>query len=449
MTDAHNLNTRERVGVARRYDQPGGWRAGKKNARGSADQMTMPTVPEQLDLYRRGVVDLLTQEELRLKLESAAKEGRQLRVKLGLDPTAADVHLGFTVVLRKMRQFQDMGHRGVLIIGDYTALVGDPSGRSRTRPRLDYETVQRNLKNYLEQVSAIIMTSEEHLEIRFNGTWFKEMEFKDVIAMAGKITVARVLERDDFSKRFNAQLPIGLHELLYPMMQAYDSVEVEADVELGGTDQLFNLTAGRDLMRDHGLEPQVALTMPLLLGLDGTEKMSKSLGNAIGVTEDPRNMFGKTMSIPDHLMQNWFTLLTDRPLDEVVALVKTNPRDAKLRLATDIVAYFHGDEEAELQCELWDEQVSDRRYVPPDVVEVAVPAEKVENDAVRIVDLLVLAGHAKSNGEGRRLVKGGGVQVNFERVTDEYAKVPVRHGTILKTGKKRWAKLYLLDQRTN
>jgi tyrosyl-tRNA synthetase len=401
----------------------------------------MPTIAEQMALLRRGAVELTSEEDLRARIESSAKSGKPLRVKLGLDPTSADVHLGHTVVLRKLRQFQDLGHLAVLIIGDYTALVGDPSGRSKARPNLDYAAIERNLKTYLEQVDTVIKTDKASLEIRYNGEWFKALEFRKVIELAGKITVARVLERDDFTRRFKAQQPIGLHELLYPMMQAYDSVMVQADVELGGTDQLFNLIAGRDLMREHGMAPQVILTVPLLIGLDGSEKMSKSLGNVIGVKDDPRGMFGKTMSIPDALMENWFTMLTARPLDEVRALIAKNPRDAKVRLAMDIVECYHGAGAAEEQRNLWDKQVSDVEYVPPDVPEVRIPPEKIADGRVWIVDLLTLAGHAKTNGEARRLVQGGGVQVNFRSVADEHAKVEVKDGDVLKTGKKRWARV--------
>jgi len=402
----------------------------------------MASIDEQLAALKRGVVDLISEDELRARLERAAREGRPLRVKLGLDPTAADVHLGFTVVLRKLRQFQEQGHRAVLIIGDYTALVGDPSGRSRTRPMLDEAAIESNLQTYLDQVGHIILTDGEHLEIRRNGEWFREMSFRETIELAGRITVARVLERDDFQKRLKAQQPIGLHELLYPLMQALDSVKVRADVELGGTDQLFNLIAGRDLMRDFGMPAQVAMTMPLLVGLDGTDKMSKSLGNAIGVTEDPRNMFGKTMSVADELMENWFTLLSTRPLAEVKELL-ARPRDAKIRLAMDIVESHHGAGEAARQRGLWEEQVSQKTYVPPDAPQVLVPAAKVLDGRVWIVDLLVLVCHAKSNGEARRLITGGGVQYNFERVEDDSIHFPVRDGDVLKTGKKRWARLRL------
>jgi len=304
-------------------------------------------VDEQLEVIKRAVVQIFPENELVEKLKKSEKSGTPLRIKLGIDPTAPDIHLGHTVVIRKLRQFQDMGHTGVLIIGDYTALIGDPSGREKTRPQLTSDEIEKNAKTYLEQVGRIL--DMEKVEIVRNGEWFKEFSFRDVLKLVSKMTVARMLERDDFSKRFKSETPVGLHEFIYPLMQGFDSVMVKADVELGGTDQTFNLTVGRDLQRDNGEEPQVAITLPILVGTDGTLKMSKSYGNYIAVEDSPKEMYGKVMSIPDGIMRNYFELLTDVPLAEVGELLKdtAHPMEAKKRLAREIVAGYYGADAAE------------------------------------------------------------------------------------------------------
>jgi tyrosyl-tRNA synthetase len=393
-----------------------------------------PSPAEQLARVTRGIVEVHTRDELAAKLQAAAAAGRPLRVKLGLDPTAPDIHLGHTVVLRKLRQFQDLGHQAVLIIGDYTARVGDPSGRNRTRPPLNDAQIERHLETYLDQVRAVL--DVRNLEIRRNGEWFGRMSFADVLKLAGSATVARMLERDDFAKRYGAGTPIGLHELLYPLMQARDSVEVAADVELGGTDQTFNLLAGRDLQRACGQQqPQVAITMPLLVGLDGTDKMSKSLGNYVGVTEPPAEMFGKLMSIPDRLMSNYFTLLTDMPEGEISTVLSGHPRQAKERLAREIVTGFHSAEAAaEAGAEF--RRVFSEHALPEDI-----PDLELAPVPLNILDLLVAAGHARSKTEARRLIEAGSVHLNDRPMTDWRTTVTPADGAVLRTGKRRFARL--------
>src|SRR5947209_1738151 len=329
----------------------------------------MKSVDEQLELIRRGVEQVEPGDGLKKKLEASAKTGKPLRVKYGIDPTGIDVHLGHTVPLRKLRLFQKLGHQAVLIIGNYTALVGDPSGRDETRKSLTQEQVEANAKDYLKQISKII--DIDRAEVRFNGEWFAKFSFLDVLRMMGQITMQRMLERDDFSKRVKEGRPISLHECLYPLMQGYDSVAIDADVELGGSEQLFNLMVGRDLQRNASQlgfekpqEPQLAVTLPILRGLDGHRKMGKSLNNYVGVGESADQQFGKTMSIPDDLMREWFTLLTDRPTAEIETLVdpaKTHPMAAKKTLARDVVGFYHGAESATAAQANWEKQFSQKK----------------------------------------------------------------------------------------
>jgi len=390
-------------------------------------------VRKQLELIRRGAVEIHTGAELEAKVARAVKGNRPLRVKLGLDPTSPDIHLGHTVVLGKLRQFQDLGHQAVLIIGDYTAMVGDPSGQSKTRPQLTGEQIEANLQTYLEQVRAVL--DVDRLEIRRNGEWFGKMSFADVLKLAGSSTVARMLERDDFAKRYAAQAPIGVHEMLYPLMQAKDSVEVRADVELGGTDQTFNLLAGRDLQRDAGQEPQVTLSMPLLVGLDGEKKMSKSLGNYVGIKDPPNEKFGKLMSLPDALMKDYFTLLTAVPEAEIGALLAGHPMEAKKRLGAEIVARYHGPEAAAAAAAEFKKVFSDKG-APTDMPEVKLATPKLT-----VLDLLLQAGHATSKSEARRLVEGGGVSLDGQKLADWKAEVEPADGAVLQTGKRRFAKI--------
>src|SRR3990170_3286571 len=308
--------------------------------------MKKPSPEEQLDLLRRGAVEIISEEDLLAKL----LEERPLRVKLGVDPSAPDIHLGIAIVLRKLRQFQDLGHEAILVVGDFTALIGDPSARKKTRPMLSREDIERNVATYRDQYGKIL--DPQKTRVVFNSQWLRPMTFEDVIRLGAKTTVARVMERDDFANRFRSGTPIFMHELMYPLCQAMDSVQLEADVELGGTDQKFNNLMGRDLQREVGQEPQVVLLTPLLVGLDGAEKMSKSLGNAIGITDPPNEMYGKTMSLPDDLIAHYMEVTTDRPMDDVRATAQglaggsVHPRDAKARLAREIVGMWHGPDAA-------------------------------------------------------------------------------------------------------
>ena len=369
-------------------------------------------------------VDAIPREELERRLHN----GEPLRVKLGIDPTAPDIHLGFAVVLKKLREFQDLGHTAVLVIGDYTARVGDPSGRSKTRPILSPKEIERNTKTYLEQ--AYLILDGERTEVRHNSEWLAPLALADIIQLTRATTVARIMERDDFSKRYASGEQISLTELLYPLMQAYDSVAIDADVELGGTDQLYNLLMGRQIMEYYGKRPQCVLTTPLLVGTDGSMKMSKSLGNYIGVTDSPNDMFGKTMSIPDALMKDYYSLLLDRTLPEAEPVVR------KRDLARSLVRWFHGEESVEEAERTFDRVV--RREVPDDVPEVDLPGD----DEVWIVDLITLSGFAKTNGEARRFVRGGAVRLDGEVIEDEKLTLERNslEGQVLQVGKRRYAR---------
>ena len=380
--------------------------------------------PDIEKIYRNAV-DVIPREELDRRLRS----GATLRVKLGIDPTAPDIHLGFVVVLRKLREFQDLGHTAVLVVGDYTARVGDPSGRSKTRPVLSPEEIEHNTRTYLEQ--AYLVLDPERTEVRRNSEWLAGLSLADIIELTRATTVARILERDDFSKRFSAGDPITLTELLYPLMQAYDSVALDADVELGGTDQIYNLLMGRHVMEYYRKKPQCVLTTPLLVGTDGTAKMSKSLGNYIGVTDPPNEMFGKAMSIPDHLMPDYYSLVLDRPMPDA------EPVEQKRELARSLVRMFH-DEEAVAEAEKTFDAVV-RRQVPDDVREVPLP----QDGEVWIVALITLAGFAGTNGEARRFIRGGAVRLDGEVVADERLSLSVGElrGKVLQVGKRRYARL--------
>ena len=372
------------------------------------------------------VVDVVPREELERRLRS----GTTLRVKLGIDPTAPDIHLGFVVVLKKLREFQDLGHTAVLVIGDYTARIGDPSGRSKTRPILSTQSIEENTKTYLDQ--AYLVLDREKTEVRRNSEWLAPLTLADIIILTRATTVARVLERDDFSKRYATGDPITLTELLYPLMQAYDSVAVDADVELGGTDQLYNLLMGRQIMEYYGKTPQCVLTTPLLVGTDGNAKMSKSLGNYIGVTESPRGMFGKAMSIPDELMPDYYSLLLGRDIPGA------EPVEQKRELARSLVRTFHGEEAATDAEETFN--AITRRRVPEDAPETLLPQEVEE---IWIVDLITLAGFANTNGEARRFVKGRAVRLDGQTITDEKLSIPTKdlNGKVLQVGKRRYTRL--------
>jgi tyrosyl-tRNA synthetase len=396
-------------------------------------------VQEQLALLRRGAAEIISEEELAAKLERAQETGQPLRVKLGIDPTAPDIHLGFAVVLRKLRQFQDLGHEVIIIIGDFTAMIGDPSGRTVTRPQLSAEEVRVNARSYEEQYSKIL--DPERTRVVFNSQWLGPMTFADVVELTSHGTVARILERDDFQKRYAEHRPIAVHEFLYVFCQAFDSVHLRADVEMGGTDQKFNILMGRELQREYGQEPQIALFTPILVGLDGVQKMSKSLGNYVGISEPPDSMFGKLMSIPDAAMRDYYVLATDIPLDRVEALLAGHPMVAKKTLAREIVRMYHGETAAEAaQAEF--ERVFRDRELPEEMPEVRIPRGELKEDGrVWIGRLITLAQLAGSTREAKRLVEQGGVSLNGEKITDSNADVPVETGAVLRVGRRKFARL--------
>jgi len=384
----------------------------------------MKSDPGHPAIYKNAV-DVIVREELDRRLAS----GDKLRVKLGIDPTAPDIHFGFAVVLKELRAFQDLGHTAVLVIGDYTARVGDPSGRSKMRPILSPAQIEKNTRTYLEQ--AYVILDRGRTEVRHNAEWLAPLTMADLIGLTRATTVARILERDDFSKRYAANDPITLTELLYPLMQAYDSVAIDADVELGGTDQLYNLLMGRQVMEYYGKRPQCVVTTPLLIGTDGKIKMSKSVGNYIGLTDPPGEMFGKVMSIPDHPMPDYYSLLLDRPMPEA------EPVAQKRGLARALVSEFHGEDAVAGAEETFDAVV--RREVPEDAPVVRLP----EDEEIWVVDLLRRAGFASTNGEARRFIKGGAVRVGGRVVRDERLSLSTREldGQVLQVGKHRYARL--------
>lgn len=401
------------------------------------------TIKEQIEQIRRGTTEIISEEDLAKKLSL----DRPLRVKLGVDPTVAHVTLGWAVVLRKLRDFQRLGHTACLIIGDFTSMIGDPSGKSKTRPQLSREEVQRNVEAVSKQVYKIL--DPEKTEIYFNKDWLGEMKFEDVIRLASRTTVARILERDDFTKRLNEQRPISLHEILYPLCQGYDSVAIRSDIELGGNDQKFNNLVGRNLMEQYEMEPQIVILSPLLIGTDGKEKMSQSLGNYISVIDAPNDMYGKTMSIPDDLILNWFELCTDVPMDEVKSLVgemqsgKTNPRDVKRRLAREIVTLYHTAEDAQAADDYFIKTFSERQR-PTDAEEAQILAEWAGDDGkFGLVQVIAGLELAKSNGAAKDLIKAGAVSLDDEKVTDLGARFSREElaGKLLRVGKLQFRKL--------
>jgi tyrosyl-tRNA synthetase len=401
----------------------------------------MKSVDEQLDLIRRGTEQIEPADGLQKKLEKSVKTGKPLRVKYGIDPTGFDVHLGHTVPLRKLRQFQELGHKAVLILGTATARVGDPSGRDQARVGLTPEQIDTNAETYLAQIGRIIDVSRA--EVRRNSEWFDRFGFGDLVRLLSRMTVQRMLERDDFAKRFHTRpesVPIYLHECLYPLLQGQDSVEIQADIELGGSEQLFNLMVGRRLQEGSGQEAQVCLTMPLLRGTNGKEKMGKSAGNYIGLAESADQQFGKTMSIPDDLMQQWFTLLTDRSNAEIGTLAdaaRTHPMVAKKALAQDIVTFYHGADAATAAQANWEKQFSEKKD-PDNIPEVFLPAGEIG-----IVQLLVTVGFCKSNNEARSKVIEGAITIGPDRMrlTDPKATVKVEDGLVLRLGSKKIVRL--------
>jgi tyrosyl-tRNA synthetase len=400
------------------------------------------TIIEQIQSLKRGTVEIFTETELAQKLAAAAKAGKQLRIKLGLDPTSPDIHLGHTVVLRKMRQFQDLGHKAVLIIGDYTALIGDPTGQNSTRPILSSEQIEQNAKTYFEQAGKILDTSEEKLETRYNGEWLAKLSLIELIQLAAKKTVAQMLQRDTFKKRLQADVDVYTHEFLYPLMQGYDSVMIESDVELGGTDQTFNNLVGRDIQKGYDQQPQVVITMPILVGLDGQEKMSKSKGNYIGVTDEPNDMFGKVMSISDDMMENYFTLLTDLATEEIADLIdpgKTHPKQAKVLLGKTIVAQFHGETAAESAAAEFD-RVFARGQLPDDIAEVEIAAQPIAASKLLLHCKLVSSG-----GDAKRMIKQSAASIDGEKLSDPNTEITPKDGAVIRVGKRKFAKLKILS----
>ena len=398
-------------------------------------------IGEAMTLLLRGAEQIVPEGGLEEKLQSAQKEGRPLRVKLGIDPTSADIHIGFAVVLRKMRQFQDLGHKVVLIIGDFTAMIGDPSGKSKTRPVLTLEETRKNGETYLQQATKILDPDPEKLEVRRNSEWLEPLGFAELVRLASTYTVARMLERDDFTKRYTSGVPISVHEFLYPLAQAYDSVAIRADVELGGTDQLFNLLVGRDVQRSYAQEPQVALTTPLLEGLDGVEKMSKSLGNYIGISEPPEVMFKKAMQVPDDLLYRYMELCTGLDLDWARALIERDIKEAHRVFARELVTVYHGNEPVANAEERFDYVA--KGGIPGDVPEFKLNSDELENGTIWICKLATLAGLTKSNGEARRLVKNRGLRLDGEQVSNENLQVSVDEAVVLQKGKDTFVRVSL------
>ncbi|WP_408954802.1 tyrosine--tRNA ligase [Natroniella sp. ANB-PHB2] len=402
---------------------------------------------KELELIKRGTAEIIGEDTLKDKLKEAKKEGRALRVKLGLDPSAPDIHLGHTVVLQKLKQFQKLGHEIYLLIGDFTGRIGDPTGKSAARKQLTEKEVKENAKTYEEQIFKIL--DPDKTEVVFNSQWFKELDFADAIELSSKYTVARMLEREDFSNRYQNNQSISIHEFFYPLLQGYDSVAIEADVELGGTDQKFNLLAGRNLQKEHGQEPQAIIMMPLLEGLDGVDKMSKSKGNYIGIDEKPQDMYGKTMSMPDELIGRYFELLTDISLEELakineeLASGELHPMKAKKRLAREIVSKYY-DQTVAIEAEKEFEKVFKQGDLPEDIPEVDISRQDLEEGQLWIVKLVAATGLVDSNSQARRMIKQGAVKIDGEKYEQINIDLEIKDGMIIKVGKRRFAKINLI-----
>lgn len=396
-------------------------------------------VNQQMEVIKRGASEIIPEEELVEKLKKSIEQNKPLNIKLGCDPTRPDLHLGHSVVLRKLAQFQKLGHNAILIIGDFTAMIGDPSGRNATRPPLTFEEAQENAKSYWEQAKKIL--DPQKTKIVHNSEWLQKMNFEDVIKLASKYTVARMLERDDFTKRYQGGIPISMHELLYPLAQAMDSVAINSDVELGGTDQKFNLLVGRDIQRENNLEPQIILTMPLLVGTDGTEKMSKSYGNYIGIDDSPKDIFGKSLSIPDELIYTYYELGTDVSAEELHGIKNKlndpsiNPRDIKRALARKFVEMYHSKEAAQ-NAETEFDKIFINKGIPDDISELTL-----SDSQLGIIDLIMKAEFAPSRGEARRLVIQGGVSIDGNKIDDPKKIIEAADGNVLKVGKRKFVKL--------
>lgn len=407
----------------------------------------MRPVAEQMALIRKGCQEIIREEELQERLQKSLTSGKPLRVKAGFDPTAPDLHLGHTVLIQKLKHFQDLGHQVIFLIGDFTGLIGDPSGKSETRPPLTEEEVKANAATYERQIFKVL--DPERTVIDFNSRWMKPMSAQDLIRLAARHTVARMLERDDFAKRYESHASIGIHEFLYPLIQAYDSVALKADVELGGTDQKFNLLVGRDIQREYGQEPQIVITLPLLEGLDGVQKMSKSLGNYVGIDEPPGEMFGKLMSLPDALMLRYYELLSDispADLDRLARDLESgakHPREAKEELAREITARYHGAEAAEAAAREF-AHIFRERGLPEEIEELVLTAS---TGRVWLPKMLVDAGLAASTSEGKRLISQGGVSVDGVKITDVNAEMPAGQTFLLQVGKRRFKRVNLITDK--
>ena len=404
-------------------------------------KIKFPPLNEQMDLIRRGAVEIIPEDELVKKLERSLEEGKPLNIKLGCDPSRPDLHIGHSVVLRKLAQFQMLGHKAILIVGDFTGMIGDPSGRNATRPALTLEETKAHGESYFNQATKIL--DREKTKMVYNSEWLSKMSFEDVIKLASKYTVARMIERDDFEKRFKAEKPISIHEFLYPLAQAMDSVAIKSDVELGGTDQKFNLLVGRDIQREYGVEPQCILTMPLIVGTDGVEKMSKSYDNYIGISDSPKEMYGRTLSIPDDIIYLYYDLATDISKEELTEIKQqlddpnVNPRDIKRRLARTFIAMYHSEEDA-IKAEEEFDKVFIKKEVPDDIPEL-----KLNDKELSILDMILKVKFAPSKGEAKRLVSQGGVSINGEKVADINSIIQIENGMILKVGKRKFIKIKL------
>lgn len=404
-----------------------------------SNKIKFPSVSEQMEIIKRGTSEIIPEEELFKKLQKSIESGKPLNIKLGCDPTRPDLHLGHSVVLRKLAQFQELGHQAILIIGDFTALIGDPSGRNSTRPPLTETEIKENAKSYFEQAYKIL--DKEKTRIVYNSEWLGKMNFAEVIKLASKYTVARMMERDDFTNRFKEGVPISMHEILYPLAQAMDSVAIESDVELGGTDQKFNLLVGRDIQRENELAPQVILTMPILVGTDGIEKMSKSYGNYIGISDSPKDIYGRTLSIPDNVIYNYYEVATDISAEELAEIKlkledgSGNPRDMKRALARTLVEMYHSKDEA-LKAETEFDNVFINKGIPEDI-----PEYSTDTNSKTIIDLIIDVKFAPSKGEARRLIQQGGVSIDGEKITELYQEIIFDSEKILKVGKRKFIKL--------
>jgi len=396
------------------------------------------SITEQVQSLKRGTVEIFTEAELAEKLNTAAKDKKQLRIKLGLDPTSPDIHLGHTVVLRKMRQFQDLGHKAVLIIGDYTARIGDPTGQNATRPMLSSEQIGKNAKTYFEQAGKILDTSSDKLEVRYNSEWLEQMTLMELIQLAAKKTISQMLQRDSFKLRLDKGIDVYAHEFIYPLMQGYDSVVVKSDVELGGTDQTFNNLVGRDIQKAYNQPQQVVITVPILVGLDGKEKMSKSKGNYVGVTDEPNNMFGKVMSISDEMMENYFTLLTDLSAEKIAELTdsqKTHPKEAKVLLAKTIVSQFYDAQAAKLAAEQF-EKVFAQKQLPDEIAEF-----EMSGKPITLKQLLIACKLVETGGEAKRMCAQSAVTIDGQKIADPNTQITLTNGMTIQVGKRKFAKV--------